>query len=751
MATPQPTTRSGGVVATLALAGTVAAIMQTLVTPLIGDLPQILDSTPSNTAWVITVTLLVSAVCVPVSGRLGDLLGKRRMLLICTVPLIIGSVVCALSSTVLPMIIGRGLQGMGMGMVPLGIALLRDVVPAEKLSSSIALVSASMGIGGGIGLPIAAAVSEYASWRVLFWGAAGLSAVIAVMIWMFVPSLPAPGKGQRFDGVGAVGLAIGLVCLLLAVSKGGDWGWGSGSTLGLFGAAVVVLLLWGYWELRTREPLVDLRATARPRVLMTNIASIFVGFGMYASMLIMPQLLQFPEATGYGLGQSMLAAGLWMAPGGIMMMIVSPLGGKLTNARGPKFTLLCGVLVVAAGYGAAMLLMGTAWGIMLTAMITSGGVGLAYGAMPALIMSSVRQDETAAANAFNTLMRSLGTSIGAAVIGVVLAQMTTTMGGQTFTSEGGFRTGMMVGCGVALVAFVIAVFIPVLQKTGEQEEATQDVPTEGSDSAATDVRNATPVPTQTGTGTPVSGRVQDAEKAPVAQAAVTVISLGGRQLGRAITRNDGSYSLDVPGAGSYILITAAHGHAPQASTVLVGDEPLSHEILLSGTSGLSGVIRAAESHDPVVAATLVVTDVRGDVLAAAASDDDGAFTLSDLAPGTVTVAVNAGGFRPAALPVEVAGTGVTRVTIELCSGAEVRGTVLTRSGPLNDARVTLVDGAGNVVATTATDLDGTYAFADLDTGDYTLIARGYPPKADAVSVRDGVVQGLDIALDHPAR
>ncbi len=194
-----------------------------------------------------------------------------------------------------------------MGMVPLGIALLRDVLPPAKLSSSIAVVSASMGIGGGLGLPIAAAIAEYASWRWLFWGSAALAVLIAVLIWRLIPDVPAGAKGERFDAPGAVGLGIGLVCLLLAVSKGADWGWFSGTTLSLFAASVVVLLAWGWWELRTRQPIVDLRTTARPRVLMTNLASIFVGVGMYASMLIVPQLLQYPEATGYGLGQSMLA------------------------------------------------------------------------------------------------------------------------------------------------------------------------------------------------------------------------------------------------------------------------------------------------------------------------------------------------------------------------------------------------------------------------------------------------------------
>lgn len=476
MDAPQPTARAGGVITTLALAGTAAAVMQTLVTPLIAELPRILDTSSSNAAWVVTVTLLVAGVCVPVTGRLGDLLGKRRMLLACAVPLVVGSVVCALASSVVPMIVGRGLQGMGMGMVPLGIALLRDVVPAEKLSGSIALVSASMGIGGALGLPISAAVAEYTDWRVLFWGSAVLALTIAVLIWHFVPDVPAGAKGQRFDAPGAIGLAIGLVSLLLAISKGADWGWASGTTLGLFAVAVVSLGVWGVYELRTRDPLVDLRTTARPRVLLTNVSSVLVGVGMYSFMLIAPQLLQFPEATGYGLGQSMLAAGLWMAPGGVMMMIVSPLGGKLINARGPKTALVLGALVISLGYGISLFLMGSAWGLMVVGIVVSSGVGLAYGAMPALIMSSVPLSETAAANGFNTLMRSLGTTIGAAVVGVVLAQMTTSLGGFSLASEDGFRVGLMIGCGVALVAAAVAAFIPGPVRPAAEDGRTGPAP-----------------------------------------------------------------------------------------------------------------------------------------------------------------------------------------------------------------------------------------------------------------------------------
>lgn len=482
--------RSGGLIATLALAGITASVMQTLVTPLLADLPKILGTSPSNAAWVITATLLVAGVCVPITGRLGDMIGKRRMLLACAVPLTAGSVVCALAGGIVPMVIGRGLQGIGMGMIPLGIALLRDVVPAAKLSSSIALVSASMGIGGGIGLPVAAAVAQYADWRLLFWGAAVLAAAVTVMILTLVPDVPATAKGQRFDAVGALGLAVGLVTLLLAVSKGADWGWGSATTLTLFATAAVTLTAWGWFEWRTREPLVDLRTTARPRVLLTNLASLCIGFGMYASMLVIPQLLQFPEATGYGLGQSMLAAGLWMLPGGLMMMVLSPLGGKLTNTRGPKATLISGALVLAAGYLASLLLAGSAWGLMTALVIMDSGVALAYGAMPALIMSTVPRSETAAANGFNALMRSLGTSIGAAVVGVVLAQMTTTVGGHTVTSENGFRTALIIGCVLALASAVIAGLIPDPRTAPARRETRPTADTDSAPRPSTGALNA---------------------------------------------------------------------------------------------------------------------------------------------------------------------------------------------------------------------------------------------------------------------
>ncbi|MFH8444766.1 MFS transporter [Streptomyces sp. NPDC018026] len=266
------------------------------------------------------------------------------------------------------------------------------------------------------------------------------------------------------------------------------------------------------------------------------------------------------------------------------------------------------------------------------------------------------------------------------------------------------------------------------------------------------------VATTTGSGEPqapvsggiaVRGFVRGAESAPVPQAAVTLISLAGRQLGRSVAQADGSYTVDAPSAGSYVLIASADGFQPQASTIVVNDEPVAYDILLSGTSGLTGLVRAMEGGLPVKDAMVIVTDVRGDLLASATTGEAGEFAFTELVPGTVTVAVNAAGYRPRALPLEVGGTGVTRVEVDLQAGAQVQGVVRAPHGPLADARVTLVDAAGNVVGTATTGADGAYAFTDLDAGEYTVIATGYPPVATALTVAGPGADGHDIELAHP--
>ncbi|WP_300681856.1 MFS transporter [Nocardioides sp.] len=475
-------TRPDAIVLVLAVAGITAALMQTLVVPIIGELPTLLNTSKSNASWVITATLLAAAVATPVSGRLGDLYGKRQVMLVCAVLLVVGSVVCATAGGVVAMIVGRALQGSAMGLVPLGISAMRDLLPPEKLGKSVALMSASMGIGGALGLPISAAIAEHTNWHVLFWFATAMAVLVLVMIATLVPPTRISASGS-FDVLGAVGLGAGLICFLLAVSKGADWGWSSAATISLFVAAVVILLAWGAFELRSDNPLVDLRVTARPVVLLTNVASVVIGFAMYSNSLILPQLLQLPSATGYGLGQSMMQMGLWMLPGGIMMMLISPVGAKVSAARGPKITLALGSTIVAVGYAAAVLGMGSTWTLLIGICVINAGVGMAYGAMPALIMGSVPISETASANSFNTLMRSVGTSVSAAVIGVVLAQMTTSFGGYELPSKSGFQVGLWIGAIVALVAAAIAMTIPTSASKAAESHLEHPETAEGEPAA----------------------------------------------------------------------------------------------------------------------------------------------------------------------------------------------------------------------------------------------------------------------------
>ena len=451
--------RPNAVVAVLALAGIVVSLMQTLVIPIVPELPKLLDAPASDAAWAVTATLLAAAVATPVVGRLGDMAGKRRMLLFSLVLLIAGSVVCGLSDSLVPMVVGRAMQGLSAAVIPLGISIMRDELPAERLAGATALMSASLGVGGALGLPAAALIADNLDWHMLFWTSGALGAVALVLVLALVPE-SAVRTGGRFDVLGGIGMAAGLVCLLLAISKGADWGWTSGLTLGLFVAAVLILLVWGRWELRTPQPLVDLRTTARRQVLFTNLASIAVGFSMFAMSLVLPQLLQLPEATGYGLGRSLLTAGLVMAPSGLVMMAFAPVSAKVSKARGPKVTLMIGALVVASGYGLNIVLMSEVWHLVLVSCVIGAGIGFTYGAMPALIMGAVPASETAAANSLNTLMRSIGTSVASAIAGVILAQMTVSLGGFALPSESAFKVVMGIGAGAALRAFVIASFIP---------------------------------------------------------------------------------------------------------------------------------------------------------------------------------------------------------------------------------------------------------------------------------------------------
>jgi MFS family permease len=447
------------IVAVACYCGIVVALTQTMIIPLVPVLPQILDSSPADASWAITATLLAGAVVMPIAGRLGDMVGKRLMLLLSLAALVVGSLFCAVFDSLELVVAGRVLQGFSMGAIALGISIMRDELPPARVGPAVAQVSATLGVGGAIGLPVAAVIAEKGSWHALFWVAAALALIGVVAVAALVPESPVRTPA-RFDGVGALGLATGLLMLLVAITKGGDWGWGDGLTLGLIGGSLVVFVIWGAWELRSAAPLVDLRVSARPQVLFTNISSVAVGFAMYGMSLIPMQILMAPEQTGYGMGRTMIQAGLLLAPSGFVMYLFSGVGARISAARGPRASLSTGIVVIGVGYVSALFLRDEPWEITLATVFIGAGIGIAYAAMPALIMGAVPITETAAANGLNALMRSMGTSLSSAVVSVVLAHAVVHLGPVVVPSSHGFTLSLLISVVAAGVALLFSLLIP---------------------------------------------------------------------------------------------------------------------------------------------------------------------------------------------------------------------------------------------------------------------------------------------------
>ncbi|AGL16803.1 MFS transporter [Actinoplanes sp. N902-109] len=429
-----------------------------LLVPVIGELTRDLHTTTGGAAWILTSTLLVSAVAVPVYGRLGDLFGTRRMLLIALSALVVGSVVCGFADNLATMIVGRAVVGLAPAAVPLGISLVGVALPAERARSGIAVVSAMLGVGGALGLPLAGLIAEYADYHWLFWICAIGGALALPAVRLLVPE-PARGAKGRYDIPGTLLLAGGVLALLLALSQGGSWGWGSARVIGLFAAAVLLLVVFVPVELRITAPLVDMRTTARPALLLTNIASLFVGFALIGTA----SYVEAPAATGYGFGASVLVGGLCMLPGGVGMLIFSPVSARLE----PRTALAVGAVVIAAGFLSRIWLTGALWQIIAGAGVAGVGTGIAYAAMPGLIIHATPRSELAAANGLNTLFRSVGSSLASAIGGAILAGVTVRTGGYELPSLTAYRILFAVCAGAALLGAVLALLIPKHAETAD--------------------------------------------------------------------------------------------------------------------------------------------------------------------------------------------------------------------------------------------------------------------------------------------
>ena len=459
--TVRPAAHPRLILAALAFCGVLVSISQTIVVPLLPELPGITHSPASDVSWLITVTLLTGAVFTPLLGRAGDMYGKRRVLLIALSSMVIGSLLCAISANLTVLIVGRAFQGAAVAVVPLGISILRDELPPRRVIPSIAIMSSTLGIGAAFGIPAATLVVEYANWHAMFWINLGLGLLDIVLVLLIVPESAVRTSG-RFDIVGALGLSAFLVCFLLAVSK--TTAWSTSTLVILYAVAVLLIPMWGWYELRTRSPLVDLRVSARPAVLFTNLGALLIGFAFYANSLSTAQLVQEPTWTGYGLGESIVVSGLCLLPGGVAMVLLSPVSARISNARGPRFTLGIASVLMAAGYVVRLFTSSNVPGIVIGATVVSAGTAVAYSALPALIMHAVPVTETAAANGLNTLMRTVGQAICSTIVATVLANVTIASAGRVAPALSAYRIVFVIAGLAAVAAAGLVLLIPVRRR-----------------------------------------------------------------------------------------------------------------------------------------------------------------------------------------------------------------------------------------------------------------------------------------------
>jgi MFS family permease len=736
----------------LAIAGMVVSLQQTLVVPLMPRLMREFDVTVTDVTWVFTASLLAGAVATPLLSRFGDMYGKKKMVLTAIASLVIGSIVCAVADTLPVLIAGRVLQGLSAAVVPLAIGMIRDVFPRERVTGAIGIISATMGVGGSGGMIVTGLIADHTdSHRPIFWLSGGLGAVGLVLVAVIARDV---GRrvGGRPDLFGALLLAGWLVCLLLAISEGNNWGWTSNGVLGLFGGAAGLCVLWVVIELVVREPLVRLRLLVGPQSFTANLASILLGFSMFGAFTLISNLVQTPSKVGYGLDGSVLDVGLYMLPSTVTMLLFSALAGPIASRLGAAFTLAIGSVFAGLSYVWLAVSTDHVYDFLAFSAIQGVGFGVAYAALGTVAVQHVPMSQSSIASGINSLVRTTGGSIaGAATASVLTSQVI--RGTSVPTLHGYVLCFIIVAC-VAGVAAVVAIIHGVLfrharhRPGGESAPAATATP-QGSPVADQAAYPASPVVAAAGV---IRGQVRNGQGTPVSRAVVTLIDVGGRQLARAVTREDGRYAVDTPGSGSYVLIGSAGAHQPQAATVVVGDSPVDVDLVLGAASGLTGVITDAGSGEPLTGALVVATDARGEVVASSTTGADGGFGFAELVPGSYTLAVSAAGRRPEAVPVQVAGGDTPRLKVQLRSGVRVRGTVrASASGdPVCDARVTLLDAAGNVVGVSTTGSDGEYGFADLAEGEYTVIASGYAPVTQPLWISGESEDGFDFELGHQA-
>ncbi|MET9765265.1 MFS transporter [Streptomyces sp. NPDC006372] len=750
----------------LLLAALEQMIVATALPKIVGELHGL-----DRMSWAITAYLLTATVGLPVYGKLGDLLGRKGVFQFAIVVFVVGSALAGRARTMDQLIAFRALQGAGAGGLMIGVqAIIADIVPPRQRGRHMGLIGASFGLASVAGPLLGGYFTDHLSWRWCFYVNVpfGLLTLIVVAAAL---KLPKPAVGARLDLLGALLLAAASTCLVLLTSWGGtEYAWDSRMILGLGAGAAVATVLFLVAERFAAEPLIPLRLFRDSVFNVTGLVGLVTGVGLFGAASYLPTYLQMVD------GASATESGLLMLPMTAGIVGASIIVGQLISHTGryKAYPILGGVLSVVGMWLLSRLETGTprlhysVWMAVLGA-----GIGMVMPVLILAVQNSVRPADLGSATSANNYFRQIGGSVGAAVFGTLFADRLS----DALTRRLPPRTGTRIPDPESLTPQLVHALPPALRDGYVRAYADampriflylvpvlvlglvialflKEKPLVSHNASVTDPDTApgtAPIPRARAphaAGIPVCGSVQHHDGTVVPRAALTLIDITGQQTGRVASGEDGRYALATPGPGAYVLIAAAGGHQPQAVSVTVGERPVELDIVLGGAGNLVGSVVTADG-TPVRDATVTLTNVHGEVVATTRTGREGGYVITELVAGEYTLAASAPAFRPAALPVTVQAARETRRDIELAGGAVLRGTVRAGGGrPVEDARVTLLDVAGNVVDTLTTGPDGTFRFVDLSSGEYTVIAAGYPPVATVLQVAGGGRTERDLQLGH---